>query len=72
MALVQATMKATILSEMNTVYGAPEDAAKAEEFAEFMSQVLLKILTNQAVVSMSGGGVDTGGDSLVTNVGAIS
>ncbi|MBW1784816.1 MAG: hypothetical protein JRL30_29240 [Deltaproteobacteria bacterium] len=72
MALSTATIKATIIAEVNAAYGPTADAATQDKFATALSEAFFKILTLQAQVIMAGGGVDTGGDSLVTNVGAIS
>ena len=71
MALVKATIKTTVLAKMQAVYGAPEDATKADEFAEIMSEVLYDVLKNQVQVAMAGGGADTNGDSLLVNEGTV-
>ena len=54
MALSAATIKGTILAEMAAA-ATIEDPAKAAIFAEFMSQVLLKVLTQQATVVVGSG-----------------
>ena len=54
MSLSASAIKATILAEMAAA-ATIEDPAKAAIFAEFMSQVLYKVLTAQATVVIPGG-----------------
>ena len=71
MALLQATIKATIEAEMLITFGAPADADQQEKFTEAISQAIYKILTVQAQVALANGGIDTGGFPLVLNQGSI-
>lgn len=72
MALSASTMKATIKAQLTAITGTPEDPVKQDEFATALANALFTILTVQAQVAMTGGGVDTNGDTLVVNLGAIT
>jgi len=72
MALSVTTIKATIEAELLATYGAPEIASEQDKFITAMAEVMFKVLTQQAVVVMAGAGVDTGGDSLITNQGSLT
>lgn len=72
MALNVSTMAATIVTKLQANQGAPVDAGKEAAFAQSLAEAIYDILTAQAQVAMSGGGIDTNGDTLVTNQGSIS
>lgn len=63
MALVESTVKATIIAKLNAAYGAPADAATQDKLATALAQSIIEILTTQ-LEGVVNGPVDSNGDSL--------
>lgn len=64
MAVVEATLKADIITVFNQVIGSPDDAAKLAKFAEALAKVIVtKVIPNMqvAVTGVTVGGGTAGG-----------
>lgn len=51
MALVEATVKSTIVAELNAAYGTPADPAVQDKLATALAKAVITILTAQLTVT---------------------
>lgn len=68
MALTAAGLKAKIKTEMDTTYGAAEDATARDKFAEAIATAIIEYLTLNTVVTVT----VAGGSSAGPHTGVIS
>lgn len=74
MALVEATMTASVKAELDTAYGAtagPEAEAERDKISGAIAKAILDILTTQMVVTIPAG-ITSNGGTFVSSVGTIS
>ena len=68
--ITEALIKNAYIAANTAVNGTPANAAKVDDAAEVFAQALFPVL--QAIeINMANNGLDSGGDSLVTNTGVV-